>query len=61
MSNKIEIGRLASGKIKPQEMMKLEEDFNEIQRSLVIEQRNNKREAPPASGDIMRESYERRG
>jgi hypothetical protein len=60
MPSKIEIKRLISGEVKPEEMMKLKEDFNEIQRSLVIEQKNNKKKAPPASGDIMRERYEGR-
>jgi len=60
MPNKIEIKKLISGEVKPKELIILKEEFNEIQRSLVIEQKNNKKNAPPVSGEIMRERYEGR-
>ena len=57
MSNKIEIGKLISGEIKPKELDELRESFNEIQRSLAIEQKNNKKKCPLASGKTMSRSY----
>jgi len=54
---KISIEKLISGKVTPEEINKLKEDFNEITRSTAIDQKKRKREAPLAGGKTMRMTY----
>ncbi len=60
MPNKIEIGKLISGEIKPKQLNEIKENHNKIQRGLAREQKNNKIKYPQAPGETMRERYEGR-